>query len=102
MIYFVTTDENTTSGISKMADTSVRVVEELQPSPKGGGSPANFGDQMAAVTGLSKMSVPATPITTVALLKREAHSVLSLIKKKPIIAIDLDYTVQSAHVFRGN
>jgi hypothetical protein len=42
---------------------------------------------------MSKRKDHDAPITSVALLKREAAELLVNFKKKPIVAIDLDYTV---------
>lgn len=38
-------------------------------------------------------------ITSSALLQREALRILSQMKSKPIIAVDLDYTVKISHNF---
>lgn len=38
-------------------------------------------------------------ITSSALLQREALRILSQMKSKPIIAVDLDYTVKISHYF---
>jgi hypothetical protein len=43
---------------------------------------------------MSKRKDHEAPITSVALLKREAAELLASFKKKPIVAIDLDYTVR--------
>lgn len=46
-----------------------------------------------------EMQRPNQPISSAALQEREARHILSLIQRKPIIAIDLDYTVNSRHCF---
>lgn len=47
-----------------------------------------------SVIHMSKRKDHEAPITSAALLKREAAELLAGFKKKPIVAIDLDYTVR--------
>lgn len=74
-------------------DDLAAAVAAEEPTPSSEDCCDSTVDEMSTL-GPSKSVTTTSTLTSVGLLKREAQTVLSLIKKKPIVAIDLDYTVR--------